>query len=147
MLQSFTGLITIFFVAAFFTLAQGQTPVRVGILVQEMERAQSQALKGLSAGLKELGYQERKNLFFETRNVKGNRAALQPAAGELLAGKVTAIFTTGTSATRAARATSDRPETVDDDGGAGSLVLFGVIAVGLVGGGLLLRRSRRRPVP
>ena len=104
MLQSLTSLITIVFVAAFFTLAEGQTPVRVGILVQEMERAQSQALKGLSAGLKELGYQERKNLFFETRNVKGNRAALQPAAGELLARKVTAIFTTGTSATRAALA-------------------------------------------
>ena len=104
MLQSFTALITIFFVAAFFTLAEGQTPVRVGILVQEMERAQSQAIKGLSAGLKELGYQERKNLFFETRNVKGNRAALQPAAGELLARNVNAIFTTGTSATRAALA-------------------------------------------
>src|SRR6266576_6464857 len=104
MFQSFTALITICFVAAFFTLAQGQTPVRVGILVQEMERAQSQALKGLSAGLKELGYQERKNLFFETRNVKGNRTALQPAAAELLARNVTVIFTTGTSATRAAMA-------------------------------------------
>lgn len=102
MFQSFTALITICFVAAFFTLAQGQTPVRVGILVQEMERAQSQAIKGLNAGLKELGYQERKNLFIETRNVKGNRAALQPAAGELLARNVNVIFTTGTSATRAA---------------------------------------------
>ena len=76
--------------------------MRVGILVQEMERAQSQAIKGLNAGLKELGYQERKNLFIETRNVKGNRAALQPAVGELLARNVAAIFTTGTSATRAA---------------------------------------------
>jgi len=102
MRQSFTVLITIFLVAAFFTLSQGQTPVRVGILVQEMERAQSQAIKGLNAGLKELGYQERKNLFFETRNVKGNRAALQPAAAELLARNVNVIFTTGTSATRAA---------------------------------------------
>ena len=69
-----------------------------------MERAQSQAIKGLGEGLKHLGYQERKNLFFETRNVKGNRAALQPAASELLARNVTVIFTTGTSATRAAMA-------------------------------------------
>jgi len=106
MLQSFTALIAISFVAAFFTLAQGQTPVRAGILVQEMERAQSQAVKGLGAGLKQLGYQERKNLFFETRNVKGNRAALQPAVGELLARNVNVIFTTGTSATRAALAST-----------------------------------------
>lgn len=85
-------------------LALAQSPARVGILVQEMERAQAQAIKGLGEGLKHLGYQERKNLFFETRNVKGNRAALQPAASELLARNVTVIFTTGTSATRAAMA-------------------------------------------
>lgn len=82
--------------------AFGQTPARVGILVQEMERAQSQAIKGLSEELKRLGYIERKNLLFETRNVKSNRAALQPAANELLAKNVNVIFTTGTSATRAA---------------------------------------------
>jgi putative ABC transport system substrate-binding protein len=85
-------------------LALAQSPARVGILVQEMERAQAQAIKGLGEGLKRLGYQEQKNLFFETRNVKGNRAALQPAASELLARNVTVIFTTGTSATRAAMA-------------------------------------------
>jgi putative ABC transport system substrate-binding protein len=83
-------------------LALAQSPARVGILVQEMERAQAQAIKGLGEGLKRLGYQEQKNLFFETRNAKGNRAALQPAASELLARNVTVIFTTGTSATRAA---------------------------------------------
>lgn len=100
MLLSFATLMAFFLVAPF--LAQAQVPARVGILVQEMERAQSQAIKGLGEGLKGLGYQDRRNLFFETRNVKGNRAALQPAAGELLARNVTVIFTTGTSATRAA---------------------------------------------
>jgi len=79
---------------------------RVGILVQEMGRSQTQAIRGLGEELKRLGYQERKNLFLETRNVKGNRAALQPAAGELLRQKVNLIFTTGTSATRAAIAAS-----------------------------------------
>jgi len=83
---------------------------RVGILVQEMGRSQTHAIKGLSEELKRLGYQERKNLFLETRNVKGNRAALQPSAGELLRQKVNLIFTTGTSATRAAiAATKDVP--------------------------------------
>jgi putative tryptophan/tyrosine transport system substrate-binding protein len=91
-------------------LALAQSPAKVGILVQEMERAQSQSIKGLGDGLKSLGYQERKNLFFEIRNVKGNRAQLQPAAGELITQKVGVIFTTGSSATRAAIAsTQDIP--------------------------------------
>ena len=102
MFLSFSALMMLILGAPAF--APAQSPARVGILVQEMERAQSQAIKGLGEGLKQLGYQERKNLFFETRNVKGNRAALQPAAGELLARNVTVIFTTGTSATRAAMA-------------------------------------------
>ena len=99
---SFSILLTLFVGTPFFVLAQ--TPPRVGILVPEMERAQSQALRGLSEGLKGLGYHERKNVFFETRNVKGNRTALQPAAAALLARNVNVIFTTGTSATRAALA-------------------------------------------
>jgi ABC-type uncharacterized transport system substrate-binding protein len=90
--------------------ALAQAPARVGILVQEMGRGQLQAIKGLSEELKSLGYRERKNLFFETRNVKGNRAALQPAAAELLGKDVKLIFTTGTSATRAVTAaTQDIP--------------------------------------
>src|SRR5690606_4155967 len=69
-------------------------------------RAQSQALKGLTEELKQLGYRERQNLVFETRDVKGNRAALQSAAAELIEKKVQLIFTTGTSATRAAIAST-----------------------------------------
>lgn len=79
-----------------------QSPVRLGILVQEMERSQAQAIKGLGEELKRLGYQEKKNLFFEIRNAKANRVALRPAADEILSRQVNAIFTTGTSATRAA---------------------------------------------
>src|SRR5690242_7400943 len=60
------------------TLVLAQSPIRVGILVQEMERSQTQAIKGLGEELKRLGYQEKKNLFFVTRNAKGNRAVLQP---------------------------------------------------------------------
>ncbi|HSK29739.1 MAG TPA: ABC transporter substrate-binding protein [Candidatus Limnocylindria bacterium] len=91
-------------------LAQAPAPARIGVLVQEMGRSQSQAVKGMSEELKRLGYRERKNLFFETRNVKGNRAALQPAAAELVGKNVSVVFTTGTSATRAAMAaTNDIP--------------------------------------
>ena len=87
-------------------LVLAQSRIRVGILVQEMERSQTQAIKGLGEELKRLGYEEKKNLFFETRNAKGNRAALQPAAGEILSRQVNVIFTTGTSATRAAIAST-----------------------------------------
>ncbi len=91
--------------------AQAQThAARIGVLVQEMGRAQSQALKGVSTELKRLGYKERNNLFFEIRNAKGDRSALQTGAKELAAKKVDAIFTTGSRATLAATAaTQDIP--------------------------------------
>jgi ABC-type uncharacterized transport system substrate-binding protein len=108
MLLSLTLIFALFLATP--AVARAQAPVRLGILVQEMGRAQSQAIRGLTEELKRLGYRERKTLFFEIRNVKGNRAALQPAAGELVAQKVQLIFTTGTSATRTAMAvTADIP--------------------------------------
>ena len=93
------------------TLAQAQTRVpRIGILIQELGRSQSQAIKGANLELKQLGYSERKNLYFETRNAKGDRSALQAAAKELAAKKVEVIFTTGTrAALAAAAATQDIP--------------------------------------
>jgi putative ABC transport system substrate-binding protein len=106
MLRRFVSIIALLFMAPALASAQS----RLGILVQEMGRSQTHAIKGLSEELKRLGYQERKNLFIDTRNVKGNRAALQAAAGELLKQKVSLLFTTGTSATRAAMAaTKDVP--------------------------------------
>ena len=48
-------------------LVLAQSPIRLGILVQEMERSQTQAIKGLGEELKRLGYQEKKNLFFQKR--------------------------------------------------------------------------------
>jgi len=83
---------------------------RIGVLVPEMGRAQSQAQKGLIEELQRLGYQRRTNVSFEIRNAKGNRNALQPAANELAASKINIIFTTGTRATLAASAaTRDIP--------------------------------------
>jgi putative ABC transport system substrate-binding protein len=82
--------------------AQAQTQSRIGVLLPELGRAQSQSLKGLHEELKRLGYTERKNLISETRNAKGDRGALRPAAADLVARKVEVIFTTGTRATMAA---------------------------------------------
>ena len=91
------------------TIADAQTRVpRIGILVQELGRAQSQAIKGVSLELKQLGYSERKNFHFETRNAKGDRSALQAAAKELVAKPVEVLFTTGTRATFAALAATQK---------------------------------------
>ncbi|HEY7556656.1 MAG TPA: ABC transporter substrate-binding protein [Candidatus Binatia bacterium] len=102
-------------VAILFMLAcaafevQAQT-ARIGILVPELGRAQSQAQKGLIEELKQLGYQRSKNINLEIRNAKRDRAAFQPFANELVKRKANVIFTTGTSATRAAAAaTKDVP--------------------------------------
>ena len=84
------------------TQAQAQTQQRLGVLLPELDRPQSQSLKGLNEELKRLGYTERKNLFFETRNAKGDRSALRRGADDLVARKVNVIFTTGTRATIAA---------------------------------------------
>jgi ABC-type uncharacterized transport system substrate-binding protein len=87
------------------TFAQAQTRVpRIGILVLDLGRAQSQAIKGVGVELKQLGYSERKNIYFETRNAKGDRSALRAAAKELAAKKVEVLFITGTTAALAAAA-------------------------------------------
>jgi len=107
----FTGslLAILFMLACAAYEAQAQMH-RIGVLVPEMGRAQSQAQKGLIEELQRLGYQRRNNVSFEIRNAKGNRNALQPAANELAASKINIIFTTGTRATLAASAaTRDIP--------------------------------------
>ena len=93
------------------TQAQEQTRIaRVGVLIPESLPAESQTVKGLREGLKELGYQEGKNIQVEIRDAKGDRGALKQEANELVRQKVRLIFTTGTRATQAARAaTSDIP--------------------------------------
>jgi len=93
------------------TAAQSQLRVaRVGVLIPEMDRPQSQSIKGLKETLKQLGFEERKHIIFEIRDAKGDRAGLEPAAKELVAHKTEVIFTTGTRATRVAKAaTGDVP--------------------------------------
>lgn len=81
---------------------EAQSKARLGVLLPELGRAQSQALKGIHEELKRLGYVDRKNLLVETRNAKGDRGTLRPAATDLLARQVEVIFTTGRSATLAA---------------------------------------------
>ena len=83
---------------------------RLGILIPESGAGESQTIKGLKDGLREQGHIEGENLLVELRDAKGDRSALQPAAGELVNKKVNVIFTTGTRATEVAKAaTKDIP--------------------------------------
>jgi putative ABC transport system substrate-binding protein len=83
---------------------------RVGVLIPESGRPETQSVKGLRDGLKELGYKERENMVVELRDARGDRAALKPMANQLVSQKVDVIFTTGTRATEVAiAATTDIP--------------------------------------
>jgi ABC-type uncharacterized transport system substrate-binding protein len=80
---------------------------RIGVLIPESGRSETQSVKGLRDGLKELGYKERENILVEMRDAKGDRAALKPMANELVSKKVDLIFTTGTRATGEAMAATN----------------------------------------
>ncbi len=95
-----------------FVVQAEQSPrlFRVGLLIPESGRPETQSVRGLRDGLKELGYKERENIVVEVRDAKGDRAALKPIADDLVGKKVDLIFTTGTRSTQAAMAaTSEIP--------------------------------------
>jgi putative ABC transport system substrate-binding protein len=62
------------------------------------------ALEGLKAGLKELRFQDDRDVHFDVRNTEGNPRRLPEAAKALVDGGVELIFTIGEAATRAAKA-------------------------------------------
>ena len=97
--------ITLFFMGLSGNAAQSdlKTP-RIGILIREADQSDSDSISGLRAGLKELGYQEGKNILIEVHNARGERGALKSAAIELARNKTDLIFTMGSSATAAAMA-------------------------------------------
>jgi putative tryptophan/tyrosine transport system substrate-binding protein len=103
---------TTIFILGLFGLsgAEAQRPPqipRIGILIPESGRPETQSVKGLRDGLKELGYKERENILVEMRDAKGDRAALKPMANELVSKKVDLIFTTGTRSTGEAMAATN----------------------------------------
>src|SRR5262245_17392165 len=75
---------------------------RIGILIPESGRSESQSVKGLRDGLKALGYKERENILVEIRDAKGDRGNLKSMADELVSKKFDLIFTSGTRSINAA---------------------------------------------
>lgn len=87
----------------------GSSPIaRIGILLPDSGRGETQSVKGLREGLKDLGYKEGENLLVEMRDAKGDRAVLEALANELVSKEVRLIFTTGTRATQVAKAATSK---------------------------------------
>jgi putative ABC transport system substrate-binding protein len=90
--------------------AQAQQPkvYRVGVVTAG--GAWYEVIDGLRAGLKQLGFEEKKQFNLEIRDTKGDAKAAEEAAKHLEQEKVNLIYTTQTSVTIATkRATADIP--------------------------------------
>jgi putative tryptophan/tyrosine transport system substrate-binding protein len=111
MIYMYRSFVIMIFFAVASTGAQAQPRIpRVAVLIPELGRSQSQAVKGLRDEFKQLGYQDGKHISFEMQNAKGDRANLQTMAADLVSRKADVILTTGTRATQVATsATRDIP--------------------------------------
>lgn len=78
-------------------------PVRVGVL-NDARAANHPATEGLRAGLRDLGFQEGRDVIFDVAITDGNRDRLPAAAEALVKAGVSVVFTSGEAATLAARA-------------------------------------------
>ena len=86
--------------------AQAQTPARpyrIGVL-NDAWAANHPAVEGLKAGLRDLGFQEGREVVFDVRFTKGNPRAMPAEAEALVKAGVDVLFTSNEPATRAARA-------------------------------------------
>ena len=78
--------------------------VRVGILVYATPSIHAPYIEGLRAELRTLGWEEGRNLAFETRYARGRADHLPALAAELVAAGVDVIIASGTQSVEAARA-------------------------------------------
>jgi putative ABC transport system substrate-binding protein len=76
---------------------------RVGVMIPDSRRSDTQVIRGLREGLKALSYQEGKNIALEINNAKGDRSALKTMLGKLIGERVDLIVTTGTRTTLTAK--------------------------------------------
>jgi putative tryptophan/tyrosine transport system substrate-binding protein len=75
---------------------------RIGVL-NDAWAANHPAVEGLKAGLRDLGFQEGRDVVFDVRFTKGNPKAMPAEAQTLVKSGVDVIFTSGEGATRAAK--------------------------------------------
>jgi putative ABC transport system substrate-binding protein len=99
-----------FVVSALFfalcVLAEAQQPgklFRIGYLSAQSASAEASRLEGFREALRDLGYDEGKNIVIEYRFAEGKFDRLRELAAELVRLKVDAILTGGSPGTRAAQ--------------------------------------------
>jgi putative ABC transport system substrate-binding protein len=78
-------------------------PYRVGVL-NDARAANHPAVDGLKAGLRDLGFEEGRDVIFDVKLTDGDPARMPAAAGALVKAGVDVIFTSNEAATLAARA-------------------------------------------
>jgi ABC-type uncharacterized transport system substrate-binding protein len=114
--------------SAYVHLAQAQQPAKVwkvGVLVSSSQSLNASRDEALRRGLRELGYEEGKNIQLEYRYAEGKVARLPELAAELVRAKVDVIVAGGTSVAIAAKqATSTIPIVIS---GAGGLAQAGLV--------------------
>jgi putative ABC transport system substrate-binding protein len=127
-------------------LALAQQPAKVwkiGVLVSDSPSMNSTRAEGLRQGLKELGYEEGKNIILEYRHAEGKLNRLPELAADLVHLKVDLIVVGGTRVAVAAhQATKTIPIVVS---GAGDLVKAGLVRNFRQPGGNVTGVSRLSP--
>ena len=88
--------------AASVEAAEGRKPYRIGVL-NEAWAANHPTVEGLRAGLRELGFEDGRNVVFDIRFTQGKPEATPAAAEALVKSGVDLIFTSNEAATRAAK--------------------------------------------
>ncbi len=82
---------------------RARSPYRVGVL-NDARAANHPAVDGLKAGLRDLGFQEGRDVVFDVRLTDGDAGRMPAAASALVKAGVDVVFTSGEAATLAARA-------------------------------------------
>ena len=95
---------TLFFVTAFGAEAQQTAKIsRIGVLLVNSSAASSSSTEALRQGLREIGYEEGKNIAIEYRYAEGKTERLPELAAELVRSKVDVIVSAGIQPSRAAK--------------------------------------------
>lgn len=106
----FAGLAVLVLLGGFAFAAEAQQPprlYRIGAL-NGAWAPNHPAVEGLKAGLKELGFEDGRNVAFEIRFTEGNLQIMPAAAMGLVKAGVDLLFTSGDAATHAARTATQK---------------------------------------
>jgi putative ABC transport system substrate-binding protein len=102
LIRAFGTLVTVAILSSTAAAAQPTKPFRIGVL-NEAWAANHPAVEGLRAGLRELGFEEGRDVVYDIRFTQGKPEATPAAAEALVKAGVDLIFTSNEAATRAAK--------------------------------------------